>query len=89
MNSEFNYETKEQIIQEINDDFEAAYLGIKKLPLEAKFGVYTAYIYYRNLLHKLKRTDADKIRSTRIRISDPLKVYLLARSFVNYKLNLI
>ena len=89
VNSEFNYETKEQIIQEINDDFEAAYIGVKKLPLEAKFGVYTAYIYYRNLLHKLKRTDADKIRSTRIRISDPLKVYLLARSFVNYKLNLI
>ena len=32
---------------------------------------------------------AEKIREARIRVSDPTKIYLLARSFVNYKLNLI
>jgi phytoene/squalene synthetase len=89
VNAEFNAETKEQIINEINDDFEAAYIGIKQLPIEAKFGVYTAYIYYLKLLKKLKRTNAEKISETRIRVSDPLKMFLLARSFVNYKLNLI
>lgn len=88
-NSTFDYETKELIIKEINDDFEAAYIGIKQLPMEARFGVYTAYIYYKKLLKKLKRTDAEMIAETRIRISNPLKLYLLARSFVNYKLNLI
>jgi phytoene synthase len=88
-NAEFNKETKEQIIEEINDDFEAAYVGIKQLPMEAKFGVYTAFVYYRKLLKKLKSTDAEKIRETRIRVSDPNKMFLLARSFVNYKLNLI
>lgn len=89
VNAEFNSETKEEIINEINDDFEAAYVGIKQLPIEAKFGVYTAYIYYLKLLKKLKRTNAEKISETRIRVSDPLKMFLLARSFVNYKLNLI
>lgn len=88
-NSAFDYETKDQIINEINDDFEAAYIGIKQLPIEARFGVYTAYIYYKNLLKKLRKTDVVMIRESRIRISNPLKIYLLARSFVNYKLNLI
>lgn len=88
-NAEFNYETKDQIIDEIQSDFDAAYIGIKQLPLEARFGVYTAYIYYKKLLKKLNKTDVVMIRESRIRISNPLKIYLLARSFVNYKLNLI
>ena len=86
---ELDYNTKEQIISEINDDFNEAYEGIKRLPIEAKFGVYTAFIYYKSLLKKLSKTEPSKIKETRIRISDPLKVYLLVRSFVNYKLNLV
>jgi 15-cis-phytoene synthase len=34
---------KIKIVQEIEDDFEEALIGIHKLPKEAKFGVYTAY----------------------------------------------
>jgi len=84
-----NKETKELIIEEINKDFADAYEGIVQLPLEAKFGVYTAYMYYKNLLRKLKRTKADEIREKRIRISNPMKMVLLTRSFVSYKLNLL
>jgi phytoene/squalene synthetase len=84
-----NKETKEAIIAEINKDFDDAYKGIVQLPLEAKFGVYTAYIYYKNLLRKLKRTEANEIREKRIRISNPMKMVLLTKSFVNYKLNLL
>jgi phytoene/squalene synthetase len=84
-----NKETKELIIAEINKDFDDAYEGIVQLPLEAKFGVYTAYIYYKNLLRKLKRTKAEKLREERIRISNPMKMVLLTKSFVNYKLNLL
>lgn len=84
-----NKETKEAIIAEINQDFDDAYKGIVQLPLEAKFGVYTAYIYYKNLLRKLKRTEANEIREKRIRISNPMKMVLLTKSFVNYKLNLL
>jgi len=84
-----NKEVKELIIEEINKDFDDAYEGIVQLPLEAKFGVYTAYIYYKNLLRKLKKTEADEIREKRIRISNPMKMVLLTKSFVHYKLNLL
>ena len=82
-------EAKEMIIEEINKDFDEAYKGIVQLPLEAKFGVYTAYIYYKNLLRKLKTTKADEILEKRIRISNPMKMVLLTKSFVHYKLNLL
>ena len=81
--------SKNQIIDEIESDFSAAYLGIKKLPVEAKFGVYTAYVYYRKLLKKLKNIDAEEIKSKRVRISNPLKIGLLAKCFVSFKLNLV
>jgi len=80
---------KEQIIDEINKDFQDAYEGILQLPIEAKFGVYTAFIYYRKLLRKLTKTKASEINEKRIRISNPMKMFLLTKSFVNYKLNLL
>jgi phytoene/squalene synthetase len=80
---------KQSIINEIEEDFVEAYKGIKLLPIEAKFGVYTAYIYYRRLLSKLKSTPSEKILTTRIRVSNPMKVSLLARSFLVFKLNLL
>ncbi|UTD16116.1 phytoene/squalene synthase family protein [Tenacibaculum mesophilum] len=83
-------EGKNAIIKEIEDDFDVAYKnGILKLPVEAKFGVYMAYRYYKKLLKKLKNTPSTKIMDTRIRISNPMKINLLARSYVRYKLNFL
>ncbi len=82
-------DVKDKIIAEINQDFEDAYIGIKQLPIEGKFGVYTAYVYYKRLLRKLNRTEASEIQEKRIRISNPMKMFLLTKSFVNYKLNLL
>lgn len=82
-------EHKSKIIEEINQDFEIALIGIKKLPPSARFGVYTAYKYYKRLLHKLNKTPSEHILTTRIRVSDPVKLLLLTKSYVNYKLNLI
>jgi 15-cis-phytoene synthase len=85
-----NNESKNEIIKEIEEDFEVAFKeGILKLPVEAKFGVYVAYRYYKRLLKKLKQTPSSKIMETRVRISNPMKINLLAISFVKYKLNLI
>lgn len=82
--------SKELIIKDIEADFDFAYKnGILQLPVEAKFGVFMAYRYYRKLLNKLKATPSAKIMDTRIRISNPMKINLLARSYVKYKLNLI
>jgi len=80
---------KEAIIAEIEADFKEAFSGIKQLPLEAKFGVYTAYVYYKRLLKKLSSTPSGEILNTRIRVSNPVKISLLAKSFVVYKLNLL
>lgn len=84
-----NPESKEVIIKEIQEDFAEAYKGIIKLPNEAKFGVYTAYRYYGRLLKKLKATPSEKILNTRIRVSNSLKMSLLAESYLNIKFNLV
>ena len=84
-----NMASKKRIIDEIELDFKEAYKGIRDLPMEAKFGVYTAYIYYKRLLAKLKNTPSEEIMNSRIRISNPLKMTLLAKSFLVYKLNLL
>ncbi|WP_157207674.1 phytoene/squalene synthase family protein [Mariniflexile maritimum] len=81
--------SKQHIIDDIENDFENGLKGIKKLPIEAKFGVFMAYRYYRQLLKKLKKTPALQIRSARIRVSNPKKVELLMRSYVKYQLNLL
>ena len=82
--------SKDLIIDEIEADFEYAFSnGILNLPTEAKFGVYMAYRYYRRLLKKLHKIPSEKIMDSRMRISDPMKINLLARSYVKYKLNII
>lgn len=84
-----NEETKQQIIDDIETDFSQGLIGIKKLPIEAKFGVFMAYRYYHQLLKKLKKTPALQIKESRIRVSNPKKIELLMRSYVKYQLNLI
>ena len=81
--------SKQFIIDDIESDFEKGLSGIKKLPIEAKFGVFMAYRYYSQLLKKLKKTPALKIKDSRIRVSNPKKIELLMRSYVKYQLNLI
>jgi len=81
--------SKKLIISDIEKDFSKGLSGIKKLPIEAKFGVFMAYRYYNQLLKKLKRTPASKIKDTRIRVPNYKKAELLTRSYVKYQLNLI
>ncbi|GGZ71942.1 phytoene synthase [Algibacter mikhailovii] len=84
-----NESSKQNIIDDIEADFEKGLSGIKKLPIEAKFGVFMAYRYYSQLLKKLKKTPALKIKDSRIRVSNPKKIELLMRSYVKYQLNLM
>ena len=82
-------ENKQRIIDEIEDDFKAGFEGIKRLPVEAKLGVFTAYRYYLRLLYKLKKTPSLEIRNKRIRVPNYEKASLMARSYVKYRLNLV
>lgn len=80
---------KERIVDDIKADFEKGYKGISQLPNAARFGVYTAYKYYYKLLQKLQNTPSVEIKNTRIRVANYQKFGLLAKSYVNYKLNLV
>tara|TARA_R110000787_G_scaffold28923_2_gene78704 strand:+ start:4660 stop:5499 length:840 start_codon:yes stop_codon:yes gene_type:complete len=80
---------KNKVLTEIKNDFEDAYLGIVKLPKEAKLAVYVAYKYYFNLLHKIEKTPSTTLRDKRIRVSNPRKMCLLVESYFNFKMNLV
>jgi 15-cis-phytoene synthase len=81
--------SKQKIIAEIEADFESGLKGISKLPAEAKFGVYTAYIYYSKLLNKLKKVPSLEIKNKRISVPNYQKAGLLAKSYISYRLNIL
>ena len=87
--SNFDEESKINIINEIEKDFNHALKGIFMLPESSRLGVYTAYKYYRKLLIKLKKTPSVKIQSARIRVPNYQKMGVLAQSFVKFHLNLL
>lgn len=84
-----NKQTKEEIIADIQNDFKEALIGIQKLPMESKMGVYLAYKYYLKLLNKLNKTTSEQIMSKRIRVSNPTKILILMRAYTKYSLRLV
>lgn len=87
--SDFTDEKKKAIEADIEADFKAGYQGIKDLPSCAKFGVYTAYIYYYALFKKIQKIKAERIMQERIRIPDFQKYLLLSRSLFLYNLGVV
>ena len=87
--SSFDEDSKLNIINEIEEDFNHALKGIFMLPESSRLGVYTAYKYYRKLLVKLKNTPSIKIQSARVRVPNYQKMGVLAQSFLKFHLNLI
>lgn len=85
--STFSTTAKCDIESDIQDDFDAAYKGIVRLPNGAKLGVYLAYIYYLNLFKKIKNCSADKIAEQRIRIPDKQKLALLVSTYFRARFN--
>lgn len=81
--------SKKRIVDEIKEDFALGLAGISQLPDQAKFGVYTAYRYYKKLLQKLQSTPPLEIKNKRIRVPNYQKFGLLAHSYLNYKLQLV
>ncbi|MBR9757413.1 MAG: squalene/phytoene synthase family protein [Algicola sp.] len=86
-NNTLNNLTKQEIIDDIELDFNEAYKGIIQLPIESRLGVYIAYRYYLKLLKKLKNTDSEHITNKRIRISNGIKLFILTKSYIRYKLH--
>lgn len=87
--NQFDEKSKRAIIKEIEQDFAQALVGIFKLPMEAQFGVYTAYKYYTKLLKKLKNTAPNHIQNQRIRVPNYQKMGVFASSYLKYRFNLL
>jgi 15-cis-phytoene synthase len=85
----FDNDSKKAIELDIQNDFDVALEGIRKLPKGARLGVYLAYTYYQRLFDKIKRTDADTILQRRYRISNTSKILLLAGCYIRVKLGWI
>ena len=87
--NDFNCKQKEEIEQEIQQEFDDAYQGIKALPKGARLGVYLAYTYYLRLLKRIKKCSAEEVRKQRIRVPDTHKLLLLSTSTLKYQLRAI
>jgi phytoene synthase len=85
--SEFTLAAKEQIEQDIENDFRIALKGIKLLPSTSRGGVYLAYVYYKALFNKIKKLPPKKVLSERIRINNGKKLGIMVNCMVQNKLN--
>ncbi|WP_019988592.1 phytoene/squalene synthase family protein [Rudanella lutea] len=87
--NDFSRDAKQLIEDDIQRDFDEAYIGIMNLPKGARMGVYLAYTYYQTLFNKIKALPVTKIQNERVRVPDTTKIALLAQTYLKYRLNVI
>jgi len=78
-------QSKKMLEDEVQKEFDDALAGIKKLPMGAKLGVYSAYLYYLFLFKKIKSTNVNSLMQKRVRISNFKKILLLLKSVIEVK----
>jgi len=82
----FNESTKKIILEDIYEDYRVALIGINKLPLNSRKGVYTAFLYYKSLTKRIENTKAEKLLQVRISVPNYIKTLLLFRAYFYIKL---
>lgn len=82
--TKFDDAAKKRIEEDIDQDFKSAYPGMMQLPKDVQPGVYTAFIYYRELLKKIQKVPASEVKNIRIRVPDSEKLLLLLRTYSKY-----
>jgi 15-cis-phytoene synthase len=87
--NDFSRDAKTLIEDDIQRDFDEAYIGIMNLPRGARMGVYLAYTYYQTLFNKIKALPVAQIQSERVRVPDAKKIALLAQTYLKYRLNVM
>ena len=86
--NKINTDEKNEIIKEINSDFDDALTGLKKLDKDSYLGVYVAYRYYKELLKKIDKMSINQIQNNRIRINNFKKASLMLNSAIRTNLSL-
>lgn len=85
----FTARDKQEIEEDIQQDFREACAAISRLPWKARFGVYVAYKYYLSLFKKIKRMKPARVLEARIRIPNYRKAMIIFRAGVKNQLRLI
>jgi phytoene/squalene synthetase len=85
----WNDSTKTAIEEDIEKDFADGLSGIRKLPDGARFGVYVAYVYFHELLLKIRKVEAEKLLNERVRVSNKRKYLLLLAAYMRNMTNRI
>ncbi len=78
----FNEKTKKAIEEDIKQNFMEAFNGIRRMNKNSRLGVFLAYSYYIKLFEKIRKTTPDKLLQKRIRISNPYKVIIFIKCYI-------
>jgi phytoene/squalene synthetase len=87
--SNFTAETKKQLEDEIENDFQESMVGIRQLKKPVRLGVYLVYNYYMHLLKEIKKARPDEILKKRYRITNTKKSVLLVNAYLKNTLNML
>ena len=85
----FDAACKDGIEADIAKDFKDGLEGIRRLPLKARSGVYTAYRYYFALFKKIQKMQPQKVLEQRVRVPDFQKLFIVMQAGMTHRLNLI
>jgi 15-cis-phytoene synthase len=85
----FTEDQKRVIEDDIANDLRIALTGIRKLPEEAKSGVYLAYLYFKSLLIRIKWVRSKDILHRRIRVPDYIKFFIMQRARLSVLIRLV
>lgn len=79
----FDEAAKMRVIDDITSDFAQARRALDQLPASCQRAVRISYIYYTELLERLRITPVAVIKTTRIRVSTAKKLWLLVGAVTN------
>lgn len=80
----FSDEQKRAIEQDIESEFVVANEYIGKLPVTARRAVLASWVYYRELLKAIQKTSVKDLRSSRARVSNARKLWLLVKVYLGF-----
>lgn len=84
----FDEDAKQRVITDITSDFALAKQSLVALPDSSQLAVKMSYVYYTELLRVLETTPVEIIKSKRVRVATPRKLWLLVRTVVQSKVGI-
>jgi phytoene/squalene synthetase len=81
-------ETKKMLEDDIYADFMEARKGISLLNRKSRLGVLVSYTYYLKLFKRIQRSPAPLLFCKRIRVNNARKIFILAHTWLRFKLHL-